>query len=230
MHAEDKDIISFVNETCNSDSKVLEIGGGSGALLDLIESNSSVTKLYNCDFVPETYQFQANPNINLIGCTALNLPFQDQTFDYCIAKNLLHHLVGSTQNESKLNAAKAVEELIRVVKNEGFVIILEQYNKCNLCTTLLFHATLLFSHMGISSKFFGMGKNVIVSFLTPGEIQNLLCGQNSRITKISLLKNINNDATIALRFKLSLLMSKVGVALLIARIDKSERQSDALSF
>jgi len=158
------------------------------------------------------------------------LPFQDQTFDYCIAKNLLHHLVGSTQNESRLNAAKTVEELIRVAKNKGFVIILEQYNKCNLCATLLFHASLLFSHMGISSKFFRMGKNVIVSFLTPGEIQNLLCRENRGVTKIFLLKNINNDATVALRFKLSLLMSKVGLTLLIARIDKSERQSDTLSF
>jgi ubiquinone/menaquinone biosynthesis C-methylase UbiE len=136
VHPEDKDIISFVNKTSNPDSNVLEIGGGSGALLDLITAASSVTSLYNCELVPEPYKIQVNPNINLIGSTALNLPFRDRTFDYCIAKNVLHHLVGATRKKSKENAAKAVEELVRVTKHEGFVILLEQYNRCSVCAHL----------------------------------------------------------------------------------------------
>lgn len=107
VHAEDKDIVSFVKKTSNPDSKVLEVGGGSGALLDQIAATSAVTSFYHCEFVAEAYKLQANPNINLIGSTALNLPFRDRTFDYCIAKNLLHHLAGATRKKIKRKRSKS---------------------------------------------------------------------------------------------------------------------------
>ena len=111
VHSEDHIIVNFIKNTCISSSQVLEVGGGSGYILDLISSETSIKNFYNCEVVPEAYKTQVNKDINLIGSSALNLPFRDGTFDYVIIKNLLHHLVGRTRKESKDNARRAIKEL-----------------------------------------------------------------------------------------------------------------------
>jgi len=127
-------------------------------MLDFIASETDIKHLYNCEIVPEVYKKQVNKDINLIGGNALNLPFKSNSFDYVIIKNLLHHLVGRTGRESKDNARRAIKELKRVIKDGGYIIILEQYNRHEFF------------------KSFGLGKYVIVSFLTPNEIRKFLTG------------------------------------------------------
>ena len=91
-------------------------------------------------------------------------------------KNLLHHLVGRTRRESKAFVKRAVEEFERVTKDGGYIIILDQYNRYRFFSSVIFYLTLFFSIIGISSKSFAWGKNVIVSFLTPDETMNFLTG------------------------------------------------------
>ena len=111
-----------------------------------------------------------------MGGNALDLPFKDCSFEWVVVKNLLHHLVGRTRRESKAFAKRAVEELIRVTKDGGHVIILDQYNRHKLFSSVIFYLTLFFSVFGICFKSFGWGKNVIVSFLTPDETRDFLTG------------------------------------------------------
>jgi len=100
--------------------------------------------------------------------------FKDGSFEWVVMKNLLHYLVGRTRGESKAHVRHVVEELTRVVKDGSYIIILEQYNRHRFFSSVIFYLTLFFSAFDISFKSFGLGKNVIVSFLTPDEIRNLL--------------------------------------------------------
>jgi len=211
VHEEDFIILNFIKETCKANSKVLEVGGGSGYVLDLIASEIGLSNLYNCEIVPKVYSEQANKYINLIAGNALDMPFKDCSFDYAILKDLLHHLVGRTRKKSKENARKGVGEITRVVKSGGYIIVLEQYNKHKLFASVVFYITLFSSLFNISFKSFGWNKNVIVSFLTPDEIK-LLIPDNILIERLEITR-----VKVPTRLELTLLMSNIGRVLLIGK-------------
>jgi len=215
VHPEhDPVILNFIKDTCTEDSKVLEVGGGSGYMLDLISSETDIKHLYNCEIVPEVYRNQINKEIGLIGGDALNLPFKSSSFDYVIIKNLLHHLVGRTRRESKDNARRAVKELKRVTKDGGYIIILEQYNRHEFFSTVIFYLTLFFSVFGISFKSFGLRKYVIVSFLTPDEIRKLLTGAGD----VEIVLDREKRLDVSKKWKYTLLMSDIGRLLIIGKV------------
>jgi SAM-dependent methyltransferase len=169
--AEDPVIVDFVKKI--GPGKVLEVGGGSGYMLDLLAGEANATQLYNCELAYQAYREQVNSRIALVGGNALSLPFAESTFDCVIAKNLLHHLVGATRGESKNLAHATVTELIRVVKSRGHIIILEQYHHYRLCAAILFYLTHLLSMAGFQLEALGIRRDVVVSFLTPSEIRAL---------------------------------------------------------
>jgi len=173
----DPEFYEFVLPICkilSPDSKILEVGGGSGHMLDLIKSNTFIKDLYNIEIAYKAYKGQVKENIGLIGGDALNMPFKDECFDCVLMKDVLHHLVGKTRKESKNNALKCIKESFRVLKNEGYLILLEECNKSEIFSSIIFYVTLVLSFLGFSCKALGLRKYVIVSFLTPNEIKTLL--------------------------------------------------------
>ncbi|RLC69510.1 MAG: hypothetical protein DRI81_20375 [Chloroflexi bacterium] len=173
---EDPIIVDFVRKRGSDLGRVLEVGGGTGYLLDLLAEEAGVAQFYNCELVYQAYRKQVNPSTVLVGGNALSLPFAESKFDYVIAKNLLHHLVGKTRKESKGFAQKAAIELRRVVKSGGHIIILEQYHQYRPCADSLFYLTLLLSMGSFQLEVLGIRPKVIVSFLTPIEIRKLFLG------------------------------------------------------
>jgi hypothetical protein len=75
-----------------------------------------------------------------------------------------------------LFAKRAVEEPTRVAKDGSYIIVLKQYNKHRLFSSVVFYLTLFFSVFGIGFKSFGWDKDVIVSFLTPDKTRDFLTG------------------------------------------------------
>jgi len=220
VHPEhDPIIVDFIHSTCSVGSKILEVGGGSGYFLDLVAQNTPVRALYNCELVPEIYSKQVNGDICLIGGTVLKLPFKDSSFDYVVIKNLLHHLVGRTRRESKENCRKAIDELCRVVKNAGYVIVLEQYNRYDIFASIIFYITLFLSIIGAGFKPLGLRKNVIVSFFTPDGIITLL--QDEKRVRVEVILSRINRLSVPASSKLTLLMSDIGRMLLIGKVHKN---------
>jgi len=216
---EDPIIIDFIRNYASSEDKILEVGGGSGAFLDLVLENTCIKEAYNVELVYETYKKQVNEDICLIGGDALHLPFKDNSFEWAVIKNLLHHLVGRTRAESKAHARRAVEELTRVIKDGGYIIILEQYNRHRFFSSVIFYLTLFFSMFSISFKSFGLSKNVIVSFLTPDEIRDLLTGTGV----VEFVLSRENRLDVSKKWKYTLLMSDVGRILLIVKVFKHKK-------
>jgi len=206
-------LINFICNHCALDKdKILEVGGGSGAFLVL--KNTCIERAYNVELVFKTYKNQANKRICLIRGDALNLPFADCTFEWVVIKNLLHHLVGRTRRQSRENVAQAVEELIRVTKDGGHIIIFELYNRYIFFSFVIFYLTMFFSRF-FDFELFGLGKNVIVSFLTPDEIKENLARNNIDI----ILKN-ERKISAPKKHIYRLLMPNEGYMLIISRIHK----------
>ncbi|MDI3488530.1 MAG: hypothetical protein PWR26_1247 [Methanosarcinales archaeon] len=215
VHPEqDPIILDFIKHRCSQASKVLEVGGGSGYMLDLVASHAGISNLYNCELVAHAYRQQVNEHINLVGGDACHLPFKDGTFDFLIAKNLLHHLVGMTRGRSKKKAGDAIREFKRVVRKGGYIVLLEQYNEHEFFASALFYISLLFSFLNISIRWFGWNRKVIVSFLTPQQIKSLFAESGMRIELLRCY-----PLAVPRRLKYTLLMSKIGRMLLVATRD-----------
>jgi 2-polyprenyl-3-methyl-5-hydroxy-6-metoxy-1,4-benzoquinol methylase len=208
----DLPLVTFLQNNLPNGAKILEVGGGSGYLLKLIGDRKSFN-LFNVEIVPEVYKLQADPSINLIGGDALKLPFRNGSFDCVIIKSVLHHLVGKTRKESKLNAYLCIRELKRVTK--GFIVISELYNEDRFASFLLFYITKFLSRLNIGLPFMGYDKGVIVSMLTPTEIFKFLKEEN---TEFLFSKKIRYK--VLLRQYITGLWRNVGIILIISKIYK----------
>lgn len=89
-------------------NKVLDVGAGSGALIDLIPDAVGL------DLVPK------HPRV--IKGDILNLPFSDESFDTIFATEILEHLDDGTLE-------KGLNEVYRVLQRGGHLIITVPYNE-----------------------------------------------------------------------------------------------------
>ena len=73
---------------------------------------------YGCDFSSELVDICLEKNLNVIEGDILEIPFEDNQFDYTICIAVIHHL---STREKRI---KAIEELKRVTKKGGQILIL----------------------------------------------------------------------------------------------------------
>lgn len=216
IHPElDPTMIDFICTHASSTDRILEIGGASGYFLDFALRNTVVGKAYNLDFAYENYREQANKNIRLVGGTTLELPFKDCSFEWVVMKNVLRHLVCKSRAESKRFARLAIQEVVRVTKSDGYFMVLEQYNNSTIYASITFYITLIFSLLRIKFERLGLYEGYVVSFLTPGEIEDILTAHNMEI----IIKR-KHRLSVPFIWRLTLLMSNTGRILLIGKVTK----------
>jgi ubiquinone/menaquinone biosynthesis C-methylase UbiE len=85
-------------------------------------------------FLEESTIASLPPNVRSVRGSALDLPFDDASFDTVFMSMLLHHLTGSTVAECQANLDQAIAECGRVVKPNGRVLIVES------CVPSWFHS------------------------------------------------------------------------------------------
>ncbi|MGM0406210.1 MAG: class I SAM-dependent methyltransferase [Thermoplasmatota archaeon] len=95
--------------------KVLDVGGGTGMLLEMILKERSDVDVYLLDESKEMMQ-KAPFSHNKIRGKACRTPFISDSFDLVLCVDALHHF------EKK---AGSLKEMIRVLRSEGEILILE---------------------------------------------------------------------------------------------------------
>lgn len=85
-------------------------------------------KYVGVDICPEFVQICKDKHLNVIEGSVLNIPYDDKQFDNVICIAVIHHL------QDKTNRIKAIEELLRVTKYDGKILIyvwsFNQYVEC----------------------------------------------------------------------------------------------------
>ena len=104
---------SFVN-LLEQNSFIADIGCGNGKNM-LYRADCTN---FGCDFSEKLVSICQTKNLNVIYGDILNIPYQDNIFDYTICIAVIHHL--STEEKRK----KAIQELKRTTKNGGKILIL----------------------------------------------------------------------------------------------------------
>ena len=103
----------FLSEI-ESGSKVADIGCGNGKNMQYRMD----CEFKGCDFSQKLVDICKEKGLNVVFGDILDVPFEDETFDYTICVAVLHHLFGEK------NKRQAISELKRITKKNGKIFIL----------------------------------------------------------------------------------------------------------
>lgn len=99
------------------DEKLLDVGGGTGQLLELMPAEVDVTLVdASPDMLAKAEKKKYHARTKFIQARGDDMPLNDNTFDYVVIADALHHFTAIEETFTELN---------RVLKPEGTVYILE---------------------------------------------------------------------------------------------------------
>ncbi|MBI4973947.1 methyltransferase domain-containing protein [Candidatus Roizmanbacteria bacterium] len=112
-------IVKLLNPKPNS--SLLDVGCGSGILIQKLLSLNRNMKLYGLDITPKMVEvakkkFKNNPNVEITQGSAINMPYENNSFDYVTCASSFHHHPDPLQS---------VKEMVRVLKPGGKLLILD---------------------------------------------------------------------------------------------------------
>jgi len=191
----------FLNVVNSKNAKILDVGCGSGPLLESLNIKFPGNELYGVDITPSLIEYakEHRKGINFKVGSAYKLPFEDNYFDVVIAETLLHHLIGKTRKASKRLMESALNEMIRVCKHNGLICIRELVVSHKFQSNLIFTVTRILAEFGIVIPYFDVDKDIIVSFYTSKELVESIKKYNAEIISKSIV-----DGHDKLRYKLTL--------------------------
>lgn len=176
--------LNFVLQFIKPGDDVLDVGGASGIFLSELLKRSPVNFNAHLFEIDEFYKKRIKDSqIHFIKGSILNTD-QTKMFDIVLARQVLHHLIGSSFRQTKLNQIKALQNLWKLVKPEGYLIVEEVVNNNKLASKIIFHGSKIAKLSGLKVKSLELGR-VIVCFMAQDQlieiIQSLenanICGQ-----------------------------------------------------
>ena len=140
------DIFDKLNFNFHAGKKLLDVGCGPCVNAKILRD------IYGLDVVAsDIYEHENAKNFGLdfVKASICELPFPDQSFDYLFVQDVLHHI--DEDNQRHEVHVKALEELKRVVKKDGYIIIVE----ANRYNPMLYpHMVRLLGHKHFRQKYF----------------------------------------------------------------------------
>lgn len=107
------------NEITNKEIKILDLSCGSGELLNELHKRCPNAKLYGVDISSKMLEIARKKlpkNVKLQKMDVHKLKYPNNYFDFVVSTEALHHYY---------DQVKALQEMKRVVKNEGKVMIVD---------------------------------------------------------------------------------------------------------
>ena len=191
--------------------KICEFGGGGGLILKLIKDRSNhKLELHNAELVNKYKNHQASESIKFTETSVLNSDFPDNYFDAVLIRNVLHHLIGDSPKQTRINQDKAIKEMTRVTKPGKLILIEEQTNQSKLSCSIIFYLSKLACKLKLNIKNFQITPHTLVAYLTHKQLLKIITDNQ----KISTQKNkYYRWKDLSLKWKLILLLHNTGTSL-----------------
>lgn len=194
---------------------ICEFGGGGGVVLDLLQKQiKHPVMLVNAELVHQYGERQSAANIHFVQTSILEPGLADCTFDIVIARNVLHHLIGDSLQQSRANQQVVFDELLRVTTPGGLVVIQEQVNQRQWAGDLIYHLSRLASRLKLDIESFEITPHTIIAYMTRNQLEGYMAAKLPRDTWIT---SAYLRRAMALRWRLTILMSNNGDVLLIGQ-------------
>ncbi|MDD3393730.1 MAG: methyltransferase domain-containing protein [Anaerotignum sp.] len=114
----EKDNIRNIIQRFNMSGKILDIGCGPGTSTKLLAKNMQTAEIFGVDvdeyFLAYAEKYHSANNVQYVVGNVFDLPFPDDTFDFCYARYVFQHIA---------NPLEALLEIKRVTKPKGGIII-----------------------------------------------------------------------------------------------------------
>ena len=108
----------------NLNSKVLDVGGGTGLIANHL--SAKVRKIFVLDPSKNMLAKINNPDIGKIQGSAEKIPFKKEKFDLVYCVDSFHHFTnGQPQKKWQNIIHKCISELLRVLKKRGTLLIID---------------------------------------------------------------------------------------------------------
>jgi len=199
--------------------KICDVGGASGKLLKDIILKSKFKILPTIIDIDDFYKDKIiNQEIEFINASILNNRIDDNIFYIVIFKHLLHHIVSNNLKNTIKIQKIALNEIFRITRKGGFVVFIEQVNNVNLFSSIIYLLSKFANRYNIKFKIFDTGK-VVVHFLSSKTIRNLILDFKEKYN-LKIYKQQFFPWKIALRWKITFLMSKTGSVFYILKVNK----------
>ena len=135
--------VEIINRLRRGHDSLVDIGCGTGNILEYIKNETGITELCGMDISPACLTSARART----GCRTLLGSILDAEivaslqgrFRFAVLSAVLHHLVGKSRRESKNNALAAIRHSLRLVEDNGFLIILEPTYSTSLAMDLAFY-------------------------------------------------------------------------------------------
>jgi len=181
-----KDIIKIVEWHPATHYLVLDLGCGSGRLLNLLANEIPNILAVGLDLYTPPINMRKTKVLNFVVADTLHPPFRENIFDLVIMVNFLHHLVGKTGSKSKRN----IEDLLcftqRLIKGGGILFLDEMAISHKAGRSLLFWLSRLIATLRIYVVFLGIHGQVVF-FMTSNELKESILDTGLKIIKIKSL-------------------------------------------
>jgi SAM-dependent methyltransferase len=174
--------VEFIKQHATPTTRVIDVGCGDGAVLNLISREVRVAELVGVDTSARLLE-RAKLSV---GCRTIQASILDGTFvkgqcgryNFCLMLSVLHHLVGATRTTSYRLAQMAVGNALTLLASGGHLIILEPTYGPQLLMTLIFWikravGSLTSRRLELFASWVNIGQPV-VSYLTVRRLDGLL--------------------------------------------------------
>jgi cyclopropane fatty-acyl-phospholipid synthase-like methyltransferase len=120
--------IDHIKRRAAPGATLLDVGCGTGALLELLESETGIADLTGMD-VSSSALTVADERVT---CTTIKASILDldvtsitQRFDFVVMAAVLHHLVAESRKRSRELAARALDHALELLTDDGRLVIVE---------------------------------------------------------------------------------------------------------
>lgn len=154
---------------------VLEIGSAAGAFLRWLKDTCRYEFGEMKGVDPDEAAGAYSPEGTFVPGSALNLPFEDDSFDFVFMVSVLHHLLGRSLKHTKNNWNVALAEACRVTKPDGHVLVHEGLAvRHRASQSAIFLLTSLLARICVGIPLFHLEVGEKLAFLTPGDLSTLV--------------------------------------------------------
>jgi demethylmenaquinone methyltransferase/2-methoxy-6-polyprenyl-1,4-benzoquinol methylase len=175
----------LLNKIPNNDSKLLEIAIGTAENSILLAKQKPSINIVGIDLSKEMLEIAQNKikkekiaNIELIKMDAMNIIFDNETFDYIIISLLLHEIPESI-------ADKILNECIKKLKSNGKLYVIEWEEPQNIIQKIMFLIIKLMEPLANKEFKIFMKKDLNKYFLKNGfQIKSIEYGDYTKIIEL----------------------------------------------
>jgi SAM-dependent methyltransferase len=135
-------IIDFLNKHLKEDVKLVEVGCGSGNILEYIGTKTNIKHLYGIDISEKALELARKRGVNTFHGSVIDAVFVSNVgikFDCVILGAILHHLVGKNRRLSYIQSYKAIRNSTLLLKEKGYVFVIEPIFEPSFIGTLIFY-------------------------------------------------------------------------------------------